>query len=378
MLVQQGFLLYQALVFGTGRPRPLFPIRASVSQRPVPGWVSGCRGCAGVNGAVTDPLNQTHTALVRRSWSNNVSCQRLVDGGKESVYNAETDLLNDLLVSMIPDEDAEPPPGLVQLAAEFWIENHSHVGHSTVLPVLSSPALPPETAERIVKLGNNSDLLSAYLARNDPAEFVARRIHAADTLALKCAASKLQTFHPTVSELLVDVGDVEMLLALGANLNAPMMCRLRALLRAYSMPAPSPRPYGYEDHKPAALRIADAMFERWQMKNGDTVVAVLRLLQDSPEMLSALETAIAGSTDPILTDEAVALLRWSSKLTMRRGTTCKGWRGSDRTRTAVFGFLSSRFGTHTASWDMFAKLASPDQTIGETVALVLEVETPDK
>ena len=128
------------------------------------------------------------------------------------------------------------------------------------------------------------------------------------------------------------------------------------------------------DLQEASIRIAAELFHHFRLDNGAEIVGALRLLQDAPRLLSVFERALAvGKTNAganvTLPDEAVALLRWSPDLACR-----SGWCKSDGTRPAVFDYLNGRFGMHAPSWDMFAKLASPDLRIGDIADLVLEVE----
>ena len=285
--------------------------------------------------------------------------------------DTEVALMSNLLMSMIPNEDTEPPEGLLQLAADFWITNYRHVNSKVAVPLLSHHALPPETAERMVKIGSGStELLGAYLTRSDPVDVMARQIAAVDPAALCLVVRYLKNFRSEVAELLADVDDGEMLVLLGENQHAPFLTRVRALKRAHNMSSPTRQ--SHKDHKEEAVRAAKELFKHRRLDDGAEVADALRLLQDTPELLSAFEQTLSAKTT-VLTDEAVALLRWSSNLANRRS----GWRSCDGTRPAVFNYLNRRFGMHAPSWDMFAKLASPDLRIGEIADLVLEVETSD-
>ena len=283
--------------------------------------------------------------------------------------NDETVLMNSLLMSMIPKNGTEAEEGLLQLAAEFWLENRRCCDDKTVLPLLSNAELPAETAEQIVRVADGSPvLMCAYLARHDPVDVMARPIGAANPSALHKTVKMLGSdLRPEVAELLVDVDDPNVLLCLGTSQYVPFVEGVRALVRAHNMTA-SPD----SDYHAEIERAADELFRYYRFDGGDAVAGALRLLQDAPGLLSRFEQCLACCTTAVVTDEAVALLRWSSNLT-KSGE----WRAASETRKAVFNFLRARFGTHTPAWDMFAKLASPDQTIGETVELVLEVETPD-
>ena len=99
---------------------------------------------------------------------------------------------------------------MLRLAAEFWIEHHRRVDPSTAKPLLSHPALPFETAERIAVLGAESAVLVAvYLTRNDPVDVMARRIDATCLHVLWNAVLSMRTFPPAVAELVADVDDLD-------------------------------------------------------------------------------------------------------------------------------------------------------------------------
>ena len=80
-------------------------------------------------------------------------------------------------------------------------------------------------------------------------------------------------------------------------------------------------------------RLMREMLRPLELGNGDEVEAALQLLQDAPGPLTVFEQTLAFSETAVLTDEAVALLRWSSNLSCGGG-----WRGSDAVRTPVFNF----------------------------------------
>ena len=294
--------------------------------------------------------------------------------------DAETALMSGLLLSMIPDKDTECPEGLLQLAADFWITNYRYVNTAAVVPLLSHPGLSPEKALRIVELGSGSvELLCAYLSRPDPVDLIARQINAAARSrpdVLRQVVPELQSLRPEVAELLVDVADGDLLLVLAKNKHVPFLARVRALKRAYNLPLHIGKPR--LNVKSQVRLAAGKWLASHELDDGDDVEDALRLLQDTPDMLSIFESAIAGCSTVVLTDESVALLRWSENLANHTITTAGGkWCSSKAVRTAVFDYLHGRFGMHVPSWDMFAKLASPDLRIGEIADLVLEVETPD-
>ena len=288
---------------------------------------------------------------------------------RNSVSDTETVLMNELLMSMIPAEGTEPPEGLLQLAADFWLTNRRHFDSETALPLLTHPGLPHETAERIVKADAGcAALMRAYLARPDPVDVMARQIAEACPNVLCLAVSGLQEdLRLEVAELLADVEDEDLLLNLGHNQHTPYLTRVRAVVRAHNMFLAS---NGTPD--PKVARCADDLFKYHKLGDADDVVGALRLLQDTQQLLSRFEQYLSISKTAVVTDEAVALLRWSPHL-----KNLDAWGKTESTRTAVFDYLNGRFGMHAPSWDMFAKLASPDQRIGEIADLVLEVETSD-
>ena len=289
--------------------------------------------------------------------------------------DAETALMNGLLMSVIPHENTDPSEGLLQLAADFWLTNHRHVDSAAVVPLLSHPGLAPEKAFRIAELGSGcTDVVCAYLIRPDPVAWMAKAIAATHPDVLRLAVSSSQKLRLEVAELLADVDDWELLLVLASCNHVPFLTAVRALTRVHSMPPPPPT----TNVRGQVQRAAKDLFNHRRLDNAAEVASALRLLQDTPDLLTVFETSIAACTTVVLTEEAVALLRWSANLTHRRkGSTGAKWLSSEATRTAVFNYLNRRFGMHTPSWDMFAKLASPDQRIGEIADLVLEVETPD-
>ena len=283
--------------------------------------------------------------------------------------DTETVLMNELLMSMIPAEGTEPPEGLLQLAADFWMTNRRHVDRETALPLLTHPGLPHETAERIVKAGDGCvALMRAYLTRPDPVDVMARQIAEACPNVLCLAMSGLQEdLRLEVAELLADVEDGDLLLNLGNNQHTPYLTRVRAVVRAYNMFLSA---HGTPD--PEVARCADSLFKYHKLDDADDIVGALRLLQDTSELLSRFEQYLSVSKTVIINDEAVALLRWSPHL-----KNLNAWGKTESTRNAVFSYLNGRFGMHAPSWDMFAKLASPDLRIGDIADLVLEVETSD-
>ena len=277
-------------------------------------------------------------------------------------------LMNELLMSMIPAEDTEPPEGLLQLAADFWLTNRRHFDSETALPLLTHSGLPSETAERIVKADASCALLMrAYLARPDPVDVLARQIAEACPNVLCLAVSDLQDLRLEVAELLADVDNGDLLLALGRNPHIPFLTRVRALVRAYNLFLSS---HGTPD--PELARCVDDLFKYYQLDDADDIVGALRLLEDTSELLNRFEQYLSVSKTATITDEAVALMRWSPHLNNH-----SGWGRTVTSRNAVFDYLKRRFGMHAPSWDMFTKLASPDQRIGDVADLVLEVETSD-
>ena len=278
--------------------------------------------------------------------------------------DTETALINTLLMSMIPEKDTDPPDGMLQLAAEFWIENRRCVDPRSAEPLLYHPALPPVTAARIVGLEpSNPELMRTYLGRSDPSDIMARRI--ADAGRLRITVSEVRVLGTGVADLLADVDDACVSLALGGNRCAPFMARVRGLRRAG--PADNPE----SSDSMMVKKAARELFEHCRLDDAGEVAGALRLLQDTPVLRAVLEKTLAGSATAAITGEVVALLHLTESL----GLASLKQNPGGLIRHAVYSFLHDRFGEHVPFWDMFAKLASPDQTIGETVALVLEVES---